>query len=94
MKKLKNNIFSLLLFVIVYPIIHLLILDWFGFQSSKYLDLYYLFGFPLLLALFPIVNFLLNSNVKERKIISWLSIILFISWLAFMFYLLITGEFV
>jgi hypothetical protein len=89
---LKNNFFSLLMFVIVYPIIHLNILDLLGSQSSKNLDLYYLFGFPLLLIIFPIFNSLLNPNDEARKIINWLSLILFIAWFSFMVYLLLTGE--
>ena len=94
METLKNSIFSILMFVIIYPVIHLILFNWLGFQNSEYLYIYYMFVLPLLLILFPIVNSLLNPNIKARKIINWLSLILFISWFAFMFYLLVTGEFV
>ena len=94
MKILKNNIFSLLMFLIIYPVIHLVLFRWLGFQHSDYLYIYYMFVIPLLLILFPIVNSLLNPNVKAMKIINWLSLILFIYWFAFMFYMLVTGEFV
>ena len=78
----------------IYPVIHLIFSRWFGFQDSEYLYIYYMFVLPILLIIFPIFNSLFNSDVKARKIINWLSLILFVCWFGFMFYLLVTGEFV
>ena len=91
---LKNNIFPLLMFLIIYPVIHLIFFRWLGFETSKYLYMYYMFALPLLLILLPIINSLLNPSDKTRKIINWLSLTFFISWVSFMFYLMVTGEFV
>jgi hypothetical protein len=94
METLKNNIFYLLMFVIIYPVIHLIISRWLGFQNSEYLYIYYMFVLPLLLILFPFFNYFLNPNNKARKFLGRVSIILFLAWFGFMFYLVVTGEFV